>query len=61
MMPDWLVALAGQGTPRELAGNTPLWLDAPESVWLIRAGRIDVFAVPSFPVKFPSHVITCSG
>jgi NHLM bacteriocin system ABC transporter ATP-binding protein len=52
-MPDWLAALAEQGTRRELAGNTPLWLDAPESVWLIRAGRIDVFAVPSLPQGVP--------
>jgi len=53
MMPEWLAALAEQGTPREVAGNTPLWLDAPESVWLIRAGRIDVFAVPAVPVGVP--------
>ena len=52
-MPEWLAALAEQGTPREVAGNTPLWLDAPQSVWLIRAGRIDVFAVPTVPVGVP--------
>src|SRR5436309_3575948 len=49
MMPDWLIALAVQGTPREVAGNSPLWLDDPDSVWLIRNGRLDVFAVPRLP------------
>lgn len=49
MILDWLTALAEQGTPREIAGNTPLWLDDPNSVWLVCAGRIDVFAVPSLP------------
>ena len=53
VIPEWLAALADQGTPKQVAGNTPLWLDAPESVWLIRAGRIDVFAVPSPPDGVP--------
>jgi NHLM bacteriocin system ABC transporter ATP-binding protein len=48
-MPEWLLALAAEGRRQEVAGNTPLWLDAPNSVWLIRAGWIDVFAVPSLP------------
>jgi ATP-binding cassette subfamily C protein len=38
-------ALAGlpEGTPRPAAGNHPLRLD-PGRVWIVRAGRIDVFA-----------------
>ncbi len=53
VIPEWLAVLAEQGTPKQVAGNTPLWLDVPESVWLIRAGRIDVFAVPSPPDGVP--------
>jgi NHLM bacteriocin system ABC transporter ATP-binding protein len=53
MIPDWLMALAEQGTPREVAGNSPLWLDDPDSVWLIRAGWIDVFSVSSLPGDLP--------
>jgi NHLM bacteriocin system ABC transporter ATP-binding protein len=46
MMPDWLSALADEGTTREVAGNAPLWLDDPDSAWLVRSGPVDVFAVP---------------
>lgn len=28
-----------------VSGNQPLWLDDPESVWIISAGKVDVFAV----------------
>ena len=48
-----VTALAAQGTPEKIAGDTPLRLDAPDSVWLIRAGWIDVFAVPSVPAGVP--------
>jgi ATP-binding cassette subfamily C protein len=46
MMPDWLTALAAAGAPRDLAANAPVWLDDPDSVWLVCAGWVDVFAVP---------------
>lgn len=28
-----------------VSGNQPLWLDDPKSVWIISAGKVDVFAV----------------
>ena len=40
MKTDWLSALAEQGTPHPLSGNSPLLLDDLEQVWLVRAGRV---------------------
>lgn len=34
------------GTPRDVAGNQPLWLSRPETVWWIDQGQVDVFLVP---------------
>src|SRR4051794_15604920 len=34
-----------EGTPRAVAGNNPLPLDDRESVWLVVAGRVDVFGL----------------
>src|SRR5580700_9575506 len=52
-MPGWLTALAARGTPKEIAGNSPLWLADPDGIWLIRTGWIDVFAVPMLPGGLP--------
>jgi NHLM bacteriocin system ABC transporter ATP-binding protein len=41
--------LKGEGSPRPVAGNNPLALDRPDDVWLVTAGRLDVFAV--LPVR----------
>ena len=46
-MPDPLDALAGEAAPREVAGNNPLPLDGADDVWLLRSGRLDLFAVLS--------------
>jgi NHLM bacteriocin system ABC transporter ATP-binding protein len=43
--PDILQLFEAEGTPQELAGHTPLLLGDLEAVWLVAAGRVDVFAV----------------
>jgi NHLM bacteriocin system ABC transporter ATP-binding protein len=35
-----------QGEEVTLAGNAPLFLDAPPGLWIVEAGAVDVFAVP---------------
>jgi NHLM bacteriocin system ABC transporter ATP-binding protein len=45
-MQDVLEQLTAAATPREVAGNNPLPLDDRDSVWLVTAGRLDVFALP---------------
>src|SRR5579884_4115216 len=45
-MQDVLDLFAAEGPPREVAGNAPLPLDDGDSVWLVSAGRLDVFALP---------------
>src|SRR5215831_6265090 len=45
MSPNSLKFFEAEGTPREMAGHTPLLLGDPEAVWLVAAGRVDVFAV----------------
>jgi hypothetical protein len=45
MAPDCLQFFEAEGTAQEVAGHTPLLLDDPEAVWLVAAGRVDVFAV----------------
>jgi NHLM bacteriocin system ABC transporter ATP-binding protein len=44
-MPTLLELFETEGTPREVAGNNPLPLDDRDSVWLVAAGRVDVFAL----------------
>ncbi|HEX6041342.1 hypothetical protein, partial [Longimicrobium sp.] len=41
-MTTTLAALPG-GTPHPAAGNRPLRLD-PDALWIVREGRIDIFA-----------------
>jgi NHLM bacteriocin system ABC transporter ATP-binding protein len=45
-MQDVLEQFTAAATPREVAGNNPLPLDDPDGVWLVTAGRLDVFALP---------------
>jgi len=45
MSPDLLQFFEAEGTPKEMAGHTPLLLGDPEAVWLVAVGRVDVFAV----------------
>src|SRR5262245_29805268 len=45
MAPDCLQLFEAEGTSQEMAGHTPLLLGDPEAVWLVAAGRVDVFAV----------------
>ena len=44
-MPSFLDVFASEGTPREVAGNTPLPLDDPDTVWLLVSGALEVFVV----------------
>ncbi|HKI35482.1 MAG TPA: NHLP bacteriocin export ABC transporter permease/ATPase subunit [Gemmataceae bacterium] len=44
-MQEALQAFAAGGPPRDLAGNSPLPLDDRDSVWLVSAGWVDVFAL----------------
>ncbi|MGE3803932.1 MAG: NHLP bacteriocin export ABC transporter permease/ATPase subunit [Gemmataceae bacterium] len=45
-MTNCTALLDAVGVVQPLSANTPLLLDDPGSVWLIRAGSADVFAVP---------------
>jgi NHLM bacteriocin system ABC transporter ATP-binding protein len=45
-MEEWFKVFEAEGTPREVAGNSPLPLDEPDGVWLVRSGPVDVFAQP---------------
>lgn len=45
-MPSYLEVFKTEGEIDELAGNNPLLLDDPETVWLVGSGRVEVFAVP---------------
>jgi NHLM bacteriocin system ABC transporter ATP-binding protein len=44
-MPTIHEIFEAEGTPREVAGNNPLPLDDRDRVWLIVAGRVDVFGL----------------
>jgi ATP-binding cassette subfamily C protein len=46
MAPDGLDVFEAEGTPREATGSSPLLLAGRGAVWLVAAGRVDVFAVP---------------
>ncbi len=41
----WLEVFAKEGTARAVAANRPLVLEDADAVWLLRAGRLDLFAV----------------
>src|SRR5262249_62224121 len=59
MSSDSLQFFEAEGTPQEVAGHTPLLLVDPEAVWLVAAGRVDVFAVSlekSRPVSARVHL-----
>ncbi|HVS15081.1 MAG TPA: NHLP bacteriocin export ABC transporter permease/ATPase subunit [Thermoanaerobaculia bacterium] len=43
--PPWSRLLAGEGTLVEVGGNTPFLLDDADSVWVVEAGDVNVFAV----------------
>ncbi|MBN2216602.1 MAG: NHLP bacteriocin export ABC transporter permease/ATPase subunit [Pirellulales bacterium] len=45
-MSTWLDLFRREGNAREVAGNRPLALNDPNRVWMIAAGRVDVFLVP---------------
>jgi len=45
-MPTWLELFRREGVARAVAGNRPLVLDDPRRVWMIAAGRVDIFLVP---------------
>jgi len=45
-MQTWLELFRKEGTPQDVAGNSPLVLNDPERIWLVGSGRVDVFAVP---------------
>ncbi|MEL7061080.1 MAG: FHA domain-containing protein, partial [Acidobacteriota bacterium] len=56
-----LAHLASLGTPREASGNAPFLLDDPEAMWLVEAGRVEIFAVgveAGRPVGARSHYLT---
>ena len=42
----WLEVFTAEGRPREMLGNRPLSLDDRDGVWIVRCGRVDVFAAP---------------
>ncbi len=35
-----------EGRLSEIGANKPLWLDDPESVWVVYSGKVDLFSVP---------------
>jgi NHLM bacteriocin system ABC transporter ATP-binding protein len=45
MAADWLPLVEAVGEPCAATGSRPLLLAGPEAVWLVAAGRVDVFAV----------------
>jgi NHLM bacteriocin system ABC transporter ATP-binding protein len=45
-MQDLMDVFMAEGAPQDVAGNHPLLLDDLDSVWLLRSGVLEVFAVP---------------
>jgi NHLM bacteriocin system ABC transporter ATP-binding protein len=45
-MQEYLDLFQAEGDAHEVPANSPLLLNDPESVWLVIAGYVDVFAVP---------------
>ena len=41
----WLDVLSHDGVERIVAGNSPFLLDRPDTVWVVRSGRVEVFSV----------------
>src|SRR5262249_51162194 len=44
MADDYLTLLGREGTPLEVTGNKPMLLDDPGAAWLVKSGRVLVFA-----------------
>src|SRR5262249_39921058 len=48
-----VTASSEEETVQDLAGDTPLSLSGQESVWVVMAGWVDVFAAPALPDGSP--------